>query len=125
MFRLFALTASPGASAEACASLGAVSPAVARALLRELTEAALLEDDGGGVYSAHVLVRAFGDELSRAVESQADRDAAVTRLVQHYAHSSFSAASVLGPQPARIELTRPVAGVVPERTGVYAGPGAA
>ncbi|GAB3934166.1 hypothetical protein GCM10027614_06690 [Micromonospora vulcania] len=119
LFRLFSTTLSPGVSAEACASLAGEQPRVTRGLLRELTDAALLDEDHTGRFSSHVLVKAYAAELFLALDSPAEREAAVTRLLQHYLHSSYHAAVVLAPQRAPVEPPPPLAGVVPERPGSY------
>ncbi|WP_169745047.1 AfsR/SARP family transcriptional regulator [Cryptosporangium arvum] len=110
LLRLFPLTLSAGATAGACASLCGTTPAAVRASLRELTLATLLEEDDRGVYSAHVLVRAYGHEVSLATDSTPDRAAAVTRLSQYYARGDSHTAGLLEAPPVRSELPPPLAG---------------
>lgn len=119
LFRLFSVALPPGISAEACASLSGLAAPVVSALLHELTEAALLEEDDRGRYSSHVLVKAYADELFRSEETPADQRAAHTRLLQHYLHSSYHAAVML--RPRRSPITPPPAspGVHPELPGDY------
>ncbi|BCY07255.1 BTAD domain-containing putative transcriptional regulator [Actinoplanes sp. L3-i22] len=114
LFRLFALTPAPAVTLAACASLGGERPSVIRPLLRELVEAGLLDEDDHGGYSAHVLVRACGEELLLAGEPAADRATAATRLLQHYLGSCFRVLSLLAPPPARVVPDPPLPGVVPE-----------
>ncbi|MFG1925961.1 BTAD domain-containing putative transcriptional regulator [Cryptosporangium sp. NPDC048952] len=66
LFRLFSLTSPAGADAETCANVCGVPVPVARAALRELTETALIDEDERGVHSAHVLVRAYSEQLLEA-----------------------------------------------------------
>ncbi|GAA0242660.1 hypothetical protein GCM10009539_30120 [Cryptosporangium japonicum] len=106
LFRLFPLTLSAGATAEACAGLGGTTTAAARASLRELTLATLLDEDDRGVYSAHVLARAYGHAMSLATDPTSDRAAATTRLSRYYAQ----APGCLDTPPPRSELPPPLAG---------------
>lgn len=119
LFRLFSVTASPGVSAEACTSLAAQPPHVMRALLQELTEAALLDEDAKGWFSSHVLVKAYAQELFLAEEPPAEREAAISRLLQHYLHSSYRAAIALSPRRTPVEPPTPLEGVRPEAPGSY------
>lgn len=115
LFRLFALTPAPGVTAAACASLSGEDPAVVGPLLRELTEAGLLDEDDRGVFSAQVLVKACGEELLLTVEPDEEREAARTRLLEHYLDSSLHAAALLAPRSVRVVPAQPRAGVRPER----------
>ncbi|MEW2428742.1 BTAD domain-containing putative transcriptional regulator [Micromonospora sp. NPDC047644] len=118
LFRLFSAALSPGISAEAGASLAGVPPLVARTLLAELADAALLDEDDRGHFTSHVLVKAYAQELFLAEESEGDRNAAVTRLLQHYLHSSQYAMAMLMPK-GTLAVPPPAHGVVPERPRTY------
>ena len=87
LFRLMSLTLSPGITADACVSLSGREPRSTRAALAELTEVALVTEDDTGRYSSHVLVKAYAEELLRAGESVMEREAAISRLLQHYLRS--------------------------------------
>ncbi|KAB1948552.1 tetratricopeptide repeat protein [Micromonospora sp. ALFpr18c] len=119
LFRLFSAALSPGITAEACASLAGTPPLVVRALLAELADAALLDEDDRGRFTSHVLVKAYAQELFLAEESEADRRAAVTRLLQHYLHSSLHAMAVLRPKGSLAAPPPAGVGVVPERPGTF------
>ncbi|MEV4822657.1 BTAD domain-containing putative transcriptional regulator [Micromonospora sp. NPDC049274] len=117
VFRLSSAAMAPGISAEALASMAETPPRVARAMLRELADAAMLDEDDEGRFTSHVLIRAYALELLLAEEP--DRDAAVSRLLQHYLHSSYHAATRLAPMSPTIVPTPAPDGVVVGRPGSY------
>ncbi|MEO3770682.1 BTAD domain-containing putative transcriptional regulator [Micromonospora sp. B9E7] len=119
LFRLSSAAMAPGISAEAFASLSESPPRVAHAALRELADAALLDEDDKGRFTSHVLVKAYAQELFLQEESASDRDAATSRLLQHYLHSSYHAAIVLAPQGSMVAPSPAPAGVVVERPTSY------
>lgn len=119
LFRLFSAALAPGISAEACASLAGVPPLAARALLAELTDAALLDENDRRRFTSHVLVKAYARELFLAEESEADRNAAVTRLLQHYLHSSHHAMAALKPKGTLTAPPPASVGVVAERPDTF------
>ena len=86
MFRLLGLHPGPDVAVTAAASLAAVPPGQARALLAELTRAHLLAEHAPGRYAFHDLLRAYASELASAQECPADRASAVHRLLDHYLH---------------------------------------
>ncbi|MCX5070290.1 tetratricopeptide repeat protein [Micromonospora lupini] len=117
LFRLSSAAMAPGISAEALASMSGTSPRFARAMLRELADAAMLDEDDRGRFTSHVLIKAYAQELFLAEEP--DRDAAVRRLLQHYLQSSHHAATVLAPMsPTAVPAPAPD-GVVAERPRTY------
>ncbi|GAA2554508.1 BTAD domain-containing putative transcriptional regulator [Winogradskya consettensis] len=116
LFRLFsAALVPPGISAHACASLFGERPQIVGTLLEELTEAALLDEDDHGRFSSHVLVKAYAEELFRTEESPQAQQAARSRLLQHYLHSSYHAVVMLAPRRSPIAPPPPLTGVVAER----------
>ncbi|MET0418650.1 MAG: tetratricopeptide repeat protein, partial [Actinoplanes sp.] len=119
LFRLSSVAMAPGLSAAATASLSESPPRVARAMVRELADAALLDEDDKGRFTSHVLVKAYAQELFLTQEPTADRVAAVTRLLQHYLHSSYRAAIVLAPERAMAAPSPAPAGVEPEQPATY------
>ncbi|WP_433537895.1 BTAD domain-containing putative transcriptional regulator [Micromonospora sp. CA-249363] len=119
LFRLSSAAMAAGISAEALASMSLAPPNQTRQLVREITDAAMLDEDGRGQLTSHVLVRAYAQELFLAEESVRDREAAVGRLLHHYLHSSHQAALRLVPtSPAAAPGPAP-AGVVAERPDSY------
>ncbi|MEU7587778.1 BTAD domain-containing putative transcriptional regulator [Micromonospora sp. NPDC049230] len=119
LFRLSSAAMAPGLSAAASASLSEQSPGVARASLRELADAALLDEDDKGRFTSHVLVKAYAQELFLTHEPAADRAAATTRLLQHYLHSAYRAAIVLAPERPIVAPSPAPAGVAPEQPTAY------
>lgn len=114
LFRLLGLHPGPDFSAPAATSLAAVGEPEARQRLRELARAHLLTEHAPGRYSCHELLRAYAASQASAHDSQAERSAAVTRLLDHYLHTASAASLVLRPRRAGIALAPPAPGVVPE-----------
>jgi tetratricopeptide (TPR) repeat protein len=119
MFRLLSVTLSPGVARPACISLSGRNPAETEAALAELAAMGLVTEHEDGRLTSHVLVKAYADELLRETESQPERQAAISRLLQHYLHSSFNAQVILEPNRTPIEPPPPLPGVVPERPLTY------
>ncbi|MEU5785194.1 AfsR/SARP family transcriptional regulator [Micromonospora lupini] len=117
LFRLSSAAMAPGVSAEALASMSGTSPRFARAMLEELADAAMLDEDDRGRFTSHVLIKAYAQELFLAEEP--DRDAAVCRLLQHYLHSSHHAATVLASMSPTVVPAPAPDGVVAERPRAY------
>ncbi|MEV1017696.1 BTAD domain-containing putative transcriptional regulator [Micromonospora sp. NPDC049801] len=119
LFRLSSAAMAAGVSAEAFASMSQTPLEQTRAMVRELAEAALLDEDDRGRFTSHVLVRAYAQELILAAESVRDREAAIDRLLHHYLHSSHQAALRLVPTSPAAAPTPAPAGVIAERPGSY------
>ncbi|MFI7701891.1 BTAD domain-containing putative transcriptional regulator [Nonomuraea sp. NPDC049480] len=95
LFRLVAgLHPGPGSTIDAAASLAGVPASRVRAPLAELSRANLLTEHAPGRYSCHDLLRAYAFELCEARD--ADRDAALHRIVDHYVHTAYAAQRLLG-----------------------------
>jgi DNA-binding SARP family transcriptional activator len=114
MFRLLGLHPGPDISVPAAASLADRGQPQTRRLLRELARAHLIAEHIPGRYAFHDLLRAYAAEQAHRTGSQADRDAAVGRVFDHYLHTAARAAFLL--DPAR----EPVA-LAPARPGAAAG----
>ncbi|MFG1885766.1 BTAD domain-containing putative transcriptional regulator [Micromonospora sp. NPDC049102] len=119
LFRLLSVAPLPGVTAEACVSLADRDPDSTRALLAELIDAALVTEHEDGRLTSHVLVKAYAEELLEAEESTAEREAALSRLLQHYLHTSHQAQLALDPNRPPIEPPPPLPGVVAQRPGTY------
>ncbi|MFI5934044.1 BTAD domain-containing putative transcriptional regulator [Actinoplanes sp. NPDC051494] len=117
LFRLMSVTPNPAVPADACASLSGQDPESTRVQLRELTEAALVAEQGTGRFASHVLVKAYADELFRAAESPEQRREAIGRLLNHYLLSGSHARAVLEPGHVPDPPPRPLPGVTPARPG--------
>ncbi|GHI02243.1 hypothetical protein AQI88_26920 [Streptomyces cellostaticus] len=117
MFRLLGLHPGPDISLPAAASLAAVTPGQARRALRELSRASLLAEHVPGRYAFHDLLRAYATELSRRLDSEAERRSAILRVLDHYLHTAHDAHQLLSPVQDLLSLSvsPPRSGTTPER----------
>jgi DNA-binding SARP family transcriptional activator/tetratricopeptide (TPR) repeat protein/DNA-binding XRE family transcriptional regulator len=122
MFRLLGVHPGPDITVPAAASLAGLSPAQAYLALAELCDEHLLTEHLPGRYICHDLLRSYAAEEATIREDQAERHAAVQRLLDHYLHATVNASGFLF--PGKAEVTR-----IPLRPGVtleeIAGPGQA
>src|SRR5262249_1806927 len=93
----------------AAASLAALPLARARQALHELTRARLVEEHVAGRFACHDLLRAYAAEQAAALEDQAERTAALHRMLDHYLHSAPTAPR----RPPPADGTRPDTGPLP------------
>jgi DNA-binding SARP family transcriptional activator len=114
MFRLLAVHPGPDVTVPAAASLAGVTRTEARRALAELTGAHLLTETQVGRWASHDLIRAYAVELATAADPQADRRAALGRVLDHYLHTSHHAALLLSPPRLPIPLDPAQPGVRPE-----------
>lgn len=106
LFRLLGTLPGTDVDAIAAASLAGVAESEARQLLRELTDAALITDNGDR-YGHHDLLRAYAAERSRAEDTEPERRAALGRLLDHYLRSADAASRVLDPNRAPVTTDAP------------------
>ncbi|MFG1991074.1 BTAD domain-containing putative transcriptional regulator [Actinoplanes sp. NPDC048988] len=111
MFRLAALHPGPDLSVAAAAALAGTEPPVARMLLRRLTDAHLIAEHRPGRFLQHDLVRAYAKETAGRVDPAQERDAAVTRLLDFYLHSSRNAAQAQTPYRRPVMVGPPPPGI--------------
>jgi tetratricopeptide (TPR) repeat protein len=97
LFRLLGLHPGPDIGVPAAASLAGVSPAQVRGRLTELARAHLVTEHSPGRFTFHDLLRAYAAELAGSVDTEADRRAALGRVLDHYLHSAHAAALLLQP----------------------------
>lgn len=114
MFRLLGLHLGPDITAHAAASMVGLDVTAGRRVLRELGRARMLSEHIPGRYAIHELLRAYAADQARAYDSQAERRAAIGRLLDHYLHTAIQGASLLHPAYEPIELAAPAPGVTPE-----------
>jgi NB-ARC domain len=107
LFRLLGLHPGRDIGVDAAASLAAVPPGQARALLVELTRVHLLAEHRPGRYTCHDLLRAYAAEQAHAQVSQGARDAAVCRVLDHYLHTANGAAVPPDPYAWPLVVTAP------------------
>ncbi|MFG1682577.1 BTAD domain-containing putative transcriptional regulator [Nonomuraea sp. NPDC049269] len=103
-FRLLGLHRGLAFGVGAAAALIGVPPAEAQRLLEILTDRCLLETGGPDRYRMHDLMRVYATELVEAEESDADRLAAVQRMLSWYLHTVDRADQVLNPQHQQLPL---------------------
>jgi len=120
VFRLLGLHPGPDISVPATASLVAVEESVARSLLRGLARAHLIAEHVPGRYALHDLLRAYAADQARARDSQADRDAAIGRVLDHYLHTAAAAAMLLMPVKEPVVLAPPRPGAAAGQLADYA-----
>jgi len=99
MFRLLGLIpgSEPDTDAYAAAALADTSLPDAKRLLTHLADASLLTRPSAGRYGFHDLLRAYAAHTARE-EPEADQRTALTRLLDHYAHTAARAADLAYPQ---------------------------
>ena len=111
--RLFALLGQhpgPDISVPAAASLAAIPPRRAEALLAELAGAHLLSEHGPGRFISHDLLRAYAAEQAHNLVPDDARAVASHRIFDHYLHTAYAAARLLKPERDPIDLAEPTPG---------------
>jgi DNA-binding SARP family transcriptional activator len=114
LFRLLGLLPGPDVGRSAAAGLAGLTDAEVRPLLAELTAGHLAEEPAARRFSSHDLLRAYAAERAAAEEDDADRRAAVRRVLDHYLHTAYAADRRLNPHRHPIELAPPAPGIHPE-----------
>ena len=108
-FRLFGLHPGPDLDQYAAAALTATTVETAGHLLELLARAHLIQRTLTGRYGMHDLLRAYAAEQAVGDETEPDRQAALTRLFDHYLHTAAAAMNTLDPaeQDHRPRIPRP------------------
>src|SRR6185437_1693174 len=114
LFALLGLHPGPDISVRAAASLAAMPPQRAAALLAELAGAHLLSEHSPGRYTAHDLLRAYAAEQVHRLVPGAARAAASHRIFDHYLHTAYIAARLLKPERDPIDLAEPAPATMAE-----------
>lgn len=102
-------------STAAAASLAGVAVDHVRPALAELLRANLLRERAPDRYVMHDLLRSYARELAHAQRDEANRLAAVRRLVDHYLHTAAAADRLMNPYRDPLDLGPPAPGVTVER----------
>ncbi|MGR6917726.1 tetratricopeptide repeat protein [[Actinomadura] parvosata] len=97
LFRLLGLHPGPDITLSAAASLAALPPRRARALLDECTAAHLVAEHAPGRWRLHDLLRVYAAETAEEHESAAGRRQAFHRLLDHLLHSAHAADRIIYP----------------------------
>ena len=122
MFRLLGLHPGPDIAVPAAASLAGMSREHACAALAELCDEHLLTEYAPGRYRLHELLRAYAVERARTSDSDAERRAAVHRVLDYYLHAAIAASGFVFPHGSLCIAGWPQPGVVLEE---ISGPGQA
>jgi tetratricopeptide (TPR) repeat protein len=114
LFRMLGLHPGPDITAGAAGSLAGEPAELVSQLLAELVRTGLLAEHSPGRYALHDLLATYAAELARTDEPGGERDAATTRLLDHYLHAAYAADRQLYPQrdPIRLPLDPPPPGTV-------------
>jgi DNA-binding SARP family transcriptional activator len=122
MLRLLSLHPGPDISVPAAASLAGIPRRQARADLANLAAASLITEVSPDRYAFHDLLRAYAAEQCAAIDSQAERRAAASRVFDYYLHAASGAARTLFSQRsmlAWLDVAPPVPGVIREEHDDY------
>jgi tetratricopeptide (TPR) repeat protein/transcriptional regulator with XRE-family HTH domain len=120
MFRLLGLHPGPDICVAAAASLVGTDQSGTRRLLGELARAHLIAEHLPGRYAFHDLLRAHATEQARDADSEAERAAAVRRVLDYYLHTASRAALLLDPSKEPVALAPPGPGTAPEQPADHA-----
>ena len=112
LFRLLGLHPGPDFDTAAAAALAGTETEAAGPVLDRLAEAHLVTEDTPGRLGMHDLLRLFARGTCQQADSQADRDAAEGRLVDHYVGLAGFLNSCVDPR------LRPAAAQAQEQAGV-------
>jgi DNA-binding SARP family transcriptional activator/Flp pilus assembly protein TadD len=119
-FRLLGLHPGTDFDAYATAALADASLRQARLLLDRLRRAHMVQPAAAGRYCMHDLLRAYAAEQAAQAWSGQEREAALTRLFDHYLATAAAAADVLFPGDPDQPVLPPLAGPVPPITSPVA-----
>lgn len=97
LFRLLSLNPAPQSTLACAGALADLDEIGAARLLHRLTSAHLLRRDSLGRYAFHDLLRAYAGELSLAVDSEPEREAAIDRFLDRYLATAVAASDALYP----------------------------
>jgi DNA-binding SARP family transcriptional activator/tetratricopeptide (TPR) repeat protein len=107
LFRLLGLHPGPDVSVAAAASLAGHPVRPTRRLLTELTRASLLTEHRPGRFAGHDLLRLYARDLTRRRDTDEQRRAALTRLLDQHLHAAHAADRQV--HPRRAPIPRPLA----------------
>jgi DNA-binding SARP family transcriptional activator/tetratricopeptide (TPR) repeat protein len=100
MYRLLSLHPGADLDAYAAAALADTTVRDATRLLDDLTDAHLQHEPAPGRFRFHDLLRAHAAHASTDEDTEADRRAALTRLLDHYTHTASVATDIVHPHLA-------------------------
>jgi hypothetical protein len=114
-FRLLGLHPGPDLDPYATAALTGATVPQARQTLDVLARAHLIQPAAPGRFGMHDLLRAYARELTAAPGTEAEQQAALTRLFDYYLHTAAAAMDTLFPadRHRRPRIPRPATPVPP------------
>jgi tetratricopeptide (TPR) repeat protein/transcriptional regulator with XRE-family HTH domain len=112
VFGLLAIAPGPDIGLPAAGSLTGLGRSRTRAVLRRLEQASLIGRDAAGRYRMHDLIRRYATTARDVADGT--RKAALRRVLDFYTHTAYTAARLLDPHRATIELAPPVPACHPE-----------
>lgn len=125
VFRLLGLWQGPRICLPAAAALAGESEREVAGALEALVDASLLESSEPGWYQFHDLLRLFAAERAQTEESDAERGAAVERLLHRYLKTAVTVAETASPYRYRLPGEPPLSagspGSVADALGWYDG----
>jgi tetratricopeptide (TPR) repeat protein len=113
MFRLLGVHPGPDTALPATASLAGMSLGQAQRATQELTRTHLIRERVPGRFDFHDLLRTYAADQTHALDTDADRRAAVLRALDHYLLTAHSADQMLYPTRDPLALAPPQPGVIP------------
>jgi DNA-binding SARP family transcriptional activator/Tfp pilus assembly protein PilF len=113
MFRLLGVHPGPDISLSAAASLAGIARADAGAALRELTRTHMVAEYLPARFTFHDLLRAYAADQAERHDPEAERQAAMHRVLDHYLHTAMAASHRFSPFRAPLQLAAPQPGVLP------------
>ncbi len=119
MFRLLGLHPSADIGVSAAASLAGVSVGHARGMLDELARAHIAAEPAIGRFGMHDLLRVYARERVQADETQAERQAATRRMLDHYLHAAHAMSQLLNPPRGALPLAPREPGALGEDLRAY------
>ncbi|MGW1271104.1 ATP-binding protein [Streptomyces sp. NPDC002491] len=111
VFALLAAAPGPDIGLPAATSLTGLGRIRTRAVLRRLEQASLVDQDAGGRYRMHDLIRRYA-ATTRLPDST--RETALRRVLDFYTHTAYAADRLLDSHRDPIELTPPLPACDPE-----------
>ncbi len=111
VFALLGIAPGPDIDVHAAASLTGLSPGPAGVALRGLHQASLVDVDPAGRYRMHDVVRDYAAGRAREHLADAERDAALRRVVDFYLHTAHAGDRLLDPHRNPVPLDP--AGIAP------------
>jgi DNA-binding SARP family transcriptional activator/tetratricopeptide (TPR) repeat protein len=112
LFRLLILHPGSTIAVDTAASLLGIGVRQTRALAAELAAAHLISEPEPARYQMHELLRAYARELHFSADSNADRRAALGRMLDHYVHTARRAAAMFHPLYPPLDVGGTEAGAV-------------